>query len=95
MDEDVINGETDELNKSLNALCPAREECLTRMNGPIGMYHCPSCGEMILAGHDTAPMCPHIALGQRDEAGALHRPLLELPNIGFHKGGISKGFRRC
>lgn len=25
--------------------------------GPIGMYHCPDCGAMVLAGYEHPPLC--------------------------------------
>ena len=37
--------------------CPHREECLSLKGAPIGMYHCPICGEMVLAGVDPSPLC--------------------------------------
>ena len=37
--------------------CPERENCIALKGAPIGMYHCPYCGAMVLAGLDTAPFC--------------------------------------
>lgn len=32
-----------------------------RTQGAIGMYHCPDCGAMVLAGHAHGPICRHCA----------------------------------
>lgn len=46
------------------ARCPERPE---RLRGaPIGMYHCPYCGAMVLAGLPHPPLC---GACQPEEAG--------------------------
>lgn len=35
--------------------CNERPEAL--LNAPIGMYHCPDCGAMVLAGVPHPPLC--------------------------------------
>lgn len=35
----------------------------TQITGPIGMFHCPECGEMVLAG------VPHLDYSLLDEEG--------------------------
>lgn len=50
---------------------------------PIGMYHCPECGEMVLAGVDPAPLCQHKAgaqimeIASNQSAPDQKRPALE------------------
>jgi hypothetical protein len=36
------------------ALCAEKPES---MSGPIGMYHCPDCGSMVMAGMEHPPLC--------------------------------------
>lgn len=36
------------------ANCSEKPEAVT---GPIGMYHCPDCGTMLLAGHPHPYLC--------------------------------------
>jgi hypothetical protein len=31
-------------------------------SGPIGMYHCPECSAMVLAGHHHGPLCRDCAV---------------------------------
>ena len=40
--------------------CPYLAECLALMGMPIGMHHCPYCGEMVIGGMDTAPHCKFV-----------------------------------
>ena len=37
------------------ATCAERPELL--VDAPIGMYHCPDCGAMVLAGVPHPPLC--------------------------------------
>jgi len=37
------------------ANCDEKPELLA--NSPIGMYHCPDCGAMVLAGCSHPPLC--------------------------------------
>jgi|AGTN01.3.fsa_nt_gi hypothetical protein len=46
--------------------CPHRDECLALKGQPIGMYHCPNCGAMVIAGLDTAAVCEHRPRGSQD-----------------------------
>lgn len=39
----------------------------TMRNKPIGMYHCPECGVMVLAGESHPEICEHA--GYPDYAG--------------------------
>lgn len=43
----------------MNQNCPNYLENEWLRGQPIGMYHCPYCGEMVLAGLDTRPLCKY------------------------------------
>lgn len=36
---------------------PCAEKPETRVNSPLGMYHCPDCDSMVLAGVPHPPLC--------------------------------------
>lgn len=44
--------ETNELFKA-----PCQEDPLLQLGAPIGMYHCPDCDAMILAGFPHPKLC--------------------------------------
>lgn len=49
----------------LPAPCAEKPERL--LGAPIGMYHCPDCGAMVLAGFEHPPLCAACIAGTRDE----------------------------
>lgn len=59
--------------------CAERPEALAGQ--PIGMYHCPDCGAMLLAGVPHWPLCrrcqtrTHPAFDRPDERRPAPRPL--------------------
>lgn len=40
---------------------PCTEDPKLLANTAIGMYHCPDCGSMVLAGVEHPPLCEHCA----------------------------------
>ena len=44
-----------EVTEVFTANCNEKPEKL--INAPIGMYHCPDCGAMVVAGVEHPPMC--------------------------------------
>jgi hypothetical protein len=45
----------DEVNELFSANCEEKPELLIGV--PIGMYHCPNCGAMLLAGFPHPELC--------------------------------------
>lgn len=50
----------------MDAPCAEKPEAVF---GPIGMYHCPDCGAMVLAGMLHPPLCTACIEEMRNEHG--------------------------
>ena len=62
-DEPKICGRCyDEVDELVAAPCAEKPEALA--GAPIGMYHCPDCGAMVLAGVPHPDLCKRCAEGR-------------------------------
>jgi hypothetical protein len=59
----------DEADELFPANCQEKPE---NMSGPIGMYHCPDCGAMLLARYPHGPLCLACLRGEKP---CLNAPL--------------------